>query len=98
MSRSYQLFFTFPYKEGLGFAPLQSADNTYSEFLKSVSRGKFSYPPVYLFDFCDCLFCYTFFKARSEIKKCCDKIFLQAYKLIYEGTDNRFENVVEIIK
>ena len=98
MSRSYQLFFTFAYKEGLGFAPLQSADNTYSEFLKNVSRGKFSYPPVYLFDFCDCLFCYTFFKARSEIKKCCDKIFLQAYKLIYESTDNRFENVVEIIK
>ena len=53
MSRNYQLFFTFAYKEGLGFAPLQSADNTYSEFLKNVSRGKFSYPPVYLFDFCE---------------------------------------------
>lgn len=74
-------FFTFAYKEGLGFAPLQSADSTYCKFLKNVSRGKFSYPPVYLFDFCDCLFCYTFFKARSEKKNAAIKYFCKPTNL-----------------
>ena len=67
-----------------------------SEFLTNVSHGKLSYPSGELFDFS--LHCYTFFKARSEKKKCCDKIFLQAYNLIYESTDYEFENVGGIIK
>ena len=73
----------FTYKEGLGIAlPKNLSDNNESEFLTNVFRGKLPYPPGYLFDFS--LYCYTFFKARSEkkLKSCCNKIFRQAYKFI----------------
>ena len=83
------------YREGLGVAAPEYADNTDSQFLTNVSRGKLPYPPGDLFDFF--LYCYTCFKARSEKKKCCDKIFLQAYNLIYESTDYEFENIGGII-
>ena len=84
------------YKQGLGVAAPDNAYSTDSEFLTNVSRGKLSHPPGDLFDFS--LYCYTFFKARSEKKKCCDKIYLQAYKIIYESTDYEFENIDRIIK
>ena len=84
------------YKQGLGVAAPDNAYSTASEFLTNVSRGKLSHPPGDLFDFS--LYCYTFFKARSEKKKCCDKIYLQAYKIIYESTDYEFENIDRIIK
>ena len=35
-----------------------------------------------------------FFKARS--KKCCSKVFLEAYKLIYESTDYEVQNIHHI--
>ena len=74
--------------------PKNIFDNNESEFLTNVSRGKLPYPPGYLFD------CYTFFKARSEkkLKSCCNKIFRQTYKFIYERTSYEFENLDSISK
>ena len=71
-------------------------DSSVSEFLTNVSRGKLSYPPSDLYDFS--LYCYAFFKVKCERKNCCSKIFLQAYKLIYESTDYNFENIDSIVR
>ena len=74
----------------------KNADNTDPEFLTNISRGKLCYPPGDLLD--SSLYCCTFYKARSEKKKCCDKIFLQAYNLIYEIADYEFESMGRVIK
>ena len=79
------------YKEGLGISGPEREFDVVSEFLKNVSRGKLSYPPQDLYDLS--LYYYTFFKAMPTKRKCCDKIFLQAYKLIYEYTDYDFSNI-----
>ena len=84
------------YKGGLGVTPVEVNDSSVSEFLTNVSRGKLSYPPSDLYDFS--LYCYAFFKVKCERKNCCSKIFLQAYKLIYESTDYNFENIDSIVR
>jgi hypothetical protein len=76
------------FKEGLGIRVSEKL-TVDSEFLEQVSRGKLSHPPQELFDLS--LYYYSFFKARTT--KCCDKVFLQAYQLIYESTDYDFQNI-----
>ena len=47
---------------------------------------------------CTVMYCYALFKVKCERKNCCNKIFLQAYQLIYESTDYTFENIDSIIR
>ena len=63
-----------------------------SEFLDFVSRGKLAHPPPELFDLS--LYYYTFFKSRGA--KCCDKIFLQGYRLNYESNSYELNNIESI--
>ena len=62
---------------------------TEGEFLELVSRGKLSHPPSDLFDLS--MYYYSFFKSRKL--KCCQKIFLEAYKEIYISTDYYFDKI-----
>ena len=80
------------FKEGLEIHVIEKL--TDSEFLQQVSCGKLSQPSQELFGLS--LYYYSFFKARN--KKCCDKIFIQAYQLIYEATDYEFQNIHKINK
>ena len=84
------------YKEGLGVTPSEEISGSISEFLTNVSRGKLCHSPSDLYDYS--LYCYAFFKVKCERKNCCNKIFLQAYQLIYESTDYTFENIDSIIR
>ena len=83
------LYYTSGYvafKEKIGINMV--ANSRESEFLQLVSRGKLARPPPELFDLS--LYFYSFFKSRKS--KCCDKIFLQAYKVIYESSNYHFNN------
>ena len=63
-----------------------------SEFTQNLSRGKLKLPPINLYDLS--LYYYAFFKSRN--RKCCTKIFLEAFKQIYSFTGYDFENVERI--
>ena len=65
-----------------------------SEFLENVSRGKLSHPPSELYDLSQYLF--SFFKTRE--KKCCSKLYLDAYQMIYDTTGVEFENISSILR
>ena len=98
MSRSYELFFYICLQ---GRVRVRSSPKCW-QHLPWVSQKRFSWK-VFLSSSIFVRFLWLFvllyiFQSQIREKKCCDKIFLQAYKLIYESTDNRFENVVEIIK
>ena len=82
------------FKEDLGVDlsendPEISPIPTEGEFLELVSRGKLSHPPSDLFDLS--MYYYSFFKSRKL--KCCQKIFLEAYKEIYISTDYYFDKI-----
>ena len=64
-----------------------------SEFTELVSRGKLKHPPHDLFDLSK--YIYSFFKSIE--KKCCAKIFLEAYQYIYDSTGYEFENIEKIM-
>ena len=64
-----------------------------SEFTELVSRGGLSHPPQELFDLSQYLYC--FFKLKKP--KCCSKIFLQAYNIIYEASGYEFESIDRIL-
>ena len=64
-----------------------------SEFTELVSRGKLRHPPHALFDLSQ--YIYTFFKTRPN--KCCTKIFLEAYRYIYESTGYEFKDIEKIL-
>ena len=81
------------FKEGYSVdIPEIQGDDT--EFLENVSRGKLSHPPSELYDLSQYL--YSFFKTHE--KKCCSKLFLDAYQMIYERTDVEFENISSILR
>ena len=65
-----------------------------AEFTMNVSRGKLKLPPINLYDFSQ--YCYCFFKARKN--KCCTKIYLEAFSMIYDFTNYSFENVNSIAR
>ena len=66
-----------------------------SEFTKFLSRGKLSHPPAELYDdLAQYFFCY--FKMKDP--KCCNTVFFQAFKLIYESTGSEFDNIDKIIR
>ena len=60
-----------------------------SEFLKQICRGRLGHPPAELYDLSQYLF--AFFKTRE--KKCCSKLFLEAY----ETTHFKFNNIQSIL-
>jgi len=64
-----------------------------SEFTDLVSRGKLKHPLPELFDLGQ--YMYAFFKNRKQ--KCCSKVFLEAYRHIYEVCGYEFENISGII-
>ena len=83
------------FKENLGIQVEESETlPRNSEFLQLVSRGKLAHPPPELYDLS--LYYYSFFKARTP--KCCNKIFLQAYQLIYEASSCDYDNIKIINK
>ena len=63
-----------------------------AEFTLKLSRGKLRLPPLNLFDLSQ--YYYAFFKSR--LKKCCTKIFLEAFREIHEYTGYGFENIDKI--
>ena len=65
-----------------------------SEFTKLLSRGKLSHPPAELYDLSQYFLCY--FKMKNA--KCCNTVFLQAFKLIYQSTSYEFDNIDKIIR
>ena len=65
-----------------------------SKFTTMLSRGLLTHPPQILYDLA--LYFYSFFKLRS--KKCCTKIFLQAFKEIYLSSGVELENIDSIIR
>ncbi len=65
-----------------------------AEFTLNVSRGKLKLPPLNLYDFSQ--YCYTYFKARKS--KCCTKMYLEAFSMIYEYTGYSFENINSIVR
>ena len=82
------------YKEDLCASDtLIEVDHEAGEFTKLVSRGKLKHPPSNLYDLS--LYMYTFFKSRS--KKCCSKIFIEAYTFIYDCTGYKFDNIQRIL-
>ena len=64
-----------------------------SEFSKLLSRGKLSYTPAELYDLAQYLLSY--FKMKAP--KCCNTVFLQAFKLTYESTGYEFDDIDKII-
>ena len=79
------------FKENIGIRVTEKI-NKDSEFLLLVSRGKLSHPPPDLLDLS--LYYYSFFKLKDM--KCCNKVFLQAFQMIYDYTDYEFENIRSI--
>ena len=67
------------------------ADNS-NEFTINVSRGKLKHPDCKLFDYS--LYCFSFFKDKT--KKCCSKLFLEAFKYIYTTIGYDFKNIDSI--
>ena len=67
------------------------ADNS-NEFTINVSRGKLKHPDCKLFDYS--LYCFSFFKNKT--KKCCSKLFLEAFKYIYTTIGYDFKNIDSI--
>ena len=65
-----------------------------SEFLNKVSRGRLGHPPAELYDLSQYLF--AFFKTLE--KKCCCKLFLEAYETIYEAIQFNFDDILSILR
>ena len=65
-----------------------------SEFLKQISRRRLGHPPAELYDLSQYFF--AFFKTRE--KKCCSKLFLEAYETIYEVTHFKSDNIQSILR
>ena len=42
--------------------------------------------------------CTATHSVKCERRNCCNKVFLQAYKLIYESTDYTFDNIDSIVR
>ena len=75
------------FKEGLGVSCDENIQS--SEFTNLVSRGNLSHPPAALYDYA--LYCYSFFKDRKV--KCCTKVFIQGFEIIYNSTGYEWENI-----
>ena len=65
-----------------------------SEFTTLLSRGKLSHPSADLYDLSQYLLCY--FKMKDP--KCCNSVFLNAFKIIYDATGYEFPNIGKIIR
>lgn len=65
-----------------------------SEFTDMLTRGKLKHPPADLYDLSKYL--YAFFKMRSP--KCCNEIFLQGFKIIYEHSGCEYKQCDSIIR
>ena len=65
-----------------------------SEFTNLVSRGKLVHPPAELYDLSQYLL--SFFKTCE--RKCCTKLFLKAFNMIYAMTEYNFPNIESIIR
>ena len=65
-----------------------------SEFIDLVSRGKLKHPLPELFDLGQ--YMYAFFKNKKQ--KCCSKLFVEAYRHIYEVCGYEFGNISGIIR
>ena len=59
-----------------------------------LSRGKLKHPSSDLHDLSKYL--YSFFKARDP--KCCTKIFLQGFRIIYQSSGCEFEKSDKILR
>ena len=59
-----------------------------------VSRGRLRHPPPELFDLS--LYMYSFFENRK--KKCCSRVFVEAFKYIYDSTEYEFKNIDKFIR
>ena len=82
------------FKEGCAAVDVQEIDGDDSEFLNRVSRGRLAHPPVELYDLSQYLF--SFFKCRET--KCCSKSFLEGYKMIYDTSVSKFDNILSILR
>ena len=65
-----------------------------SDFTEMLTRGKLKHPPANLYDLSKYL--YTFFKMWSP--KCCNKIFLEGFRIIYEHSGCEYEQSESIIR
>ena len=83
------------YKEDLETASGNLADlPPGSEFTNMLSRGKLKHPSSDLYDLSKYL--YSFFKTREP--KCCTKIFLQGFRLIYQSSGCDYEQSEKILR
>ena len=80
------------FKEGCP-AEVDSVSNIASEFLDNVNRGRLAHPPQDLYDVSHYFF--SFFKNRD--KKCCPKVFIEAFKVILSHTEYKFANESSIL-
>ena len=76
------------FKEGCS-VDIQEILGEDSEFVNKVSRGRLGHPPSELYDLSQ--YSFAFFKTR--VKKCCSKLFLDAYQMIYDTTNFEFDNI-----
>ena len=81
------------FKEGCS-VDIQEIQGDDSEFVSKVVRGRLGHPPSELHDLSQYLF--AFFKTRE--KKCCSKLFLDAYQMIYDATNFAFDNISSILR
>ena len=80
------------FKEGCS-VDIQGIQGDDSVFVNKVSLGRLGRPPSDLYDLSQYLF--AFFKTRE--KKCCSKLFLDAYQMIYDKTNIEFDNISSIL-
>ena len=81
------------FKEGCS-VDIQVIQADDSEIVNKVSRCRLGHPPSELYDLSQYLF--AFFKTRE--KKCCYKLFLDAYQMIYDTTNFEFDNISSILR
>ena len=81
------------FKEGCS-VDIQEIQGDDSEFVNKVSRGRLGHHPSELYNLSQYLF--AFFKTRE--KKCCPKLFLDAYQMIYDTTNFEFDNISSILR
>ena len=65
-----------------------------SEFTQMLTRGKLKHPPADLYDLSK--YMYSFFKMRAP--KCCNKLFIESFRIIYEHSGCEYEGSESIIR
>ena len=81
------------FKEGCS-VDIQEIQGDDSEFVNKVSRGRLGHTPSELYDLSQYLF--AFFKTRE--KKCCSKLFLDTYQMIYDTTNFESDNTSSMLR